>query len=132
MNDFDGASKMLKIAYDICNKDFFLCYYSHYFLQYARLVFVRKYCRLFSVIDVSKLSKLLWLDHLSTDEIQTWVVNAIREIQNWTPSGARDQRNIDARLDVGNNVLYVQVKDTNPLSNCHFCFVQLSMILILV
>ena len=114
VNDFDGASKMLKLAYNVCKEDFFLCYYSHYFLQYARLVFVRKYCRLFSIIDVTRLSKLLWLDHLDTEEIQNWMVNAVREIQSWDFN--KQRKPIDARLDVGNNILYVQVEDTNPLS----------------
>ena len=117
-NDFEGASKMLKIAYKVCKQDFFLCYYSHYFLQYARLVFVRKYCNLYSVINVSRLSKLLCLDHLTNDEIQNWIVNAVRELQSW-PVNKKDQK-IDARLDVINNILYVQPTGINPLSNLFF------------
>ncbi|ETO25071.1 hypothetical protein RFI_12072 [Reticulomyxa filosa] len=101
-NDFDGASKMLEKSIQIIQRDFFLWYYQEYFKEYARLVFFKKYCRLYSRIDVNNLAKLLLMkDEMTTDKIQSWIINAVRTEE------------IDARLDVVKNVVHINFSDTN-------------------
>eukprot|EP01084_Bolivina_argentea_P245812 411465_1 len=103
-NDFNGASVMLGYAMDVIKCDFFLSYYRDYFIQYARTTFLIKYCKLYNRISVKNISKLLLMDRsdMNNDEIQLWLINAIRS------------ENIDAKLDVVENVIYVHFDETNP------------------
>ena len=109
-NDFEKASEMLSLAYKIVSNDYFLSHYRNYILELGRLAFVKKYCRLYSMIDVSNLSKLLLMDNETNTFIQTWLVKAIR------------QENIDARLDVVNNILHVRYSQTNAYVFIFFIF----------
>eukprot|EP00484_Ammonia_sp_Unknown_P022961 CAMPEP_0197034652 /NCGR_PEP_ID=MMETSP1384-20130603/12694_1 /TAXON_ID=29189 /ORGANISM="Ammonia sp." /LENGTH=644 /DNA_ID=CAMNT_0042464603 /DNA_START=91 /DNA_END=2025 /DNA_ORIENTATION=+ len=101
-NDFEGASKMLQSAMDVVRCDFFLAYYQDYFVQYARTTFLIKYCRLYNRISVQNISRLLLMDGMTNDEQQLWLINAIRS------------ENINAKLDVLENVIYVHFNETNP------------------
>ena len=102
-NDFEGASIMLAHAMDVIKFDFFLAFYQDYFLQYARTTFLIKYCRLYNRISVKNIAKLLLMDRtMSNDQIQLWLINAIRS------------ESIVAKLDVLENVIYVHFDETNP------------------
>lgn len=103
-NDFAGASKMLESAMALIRCDFFLSYYEHYFLQFARSTFLYKYCRLYNRISVDSVARLLLMDkELDRDEIQLWLINAIRS-----------EDSVHAKLDVVQNVIYVHFAETNP------------------
>lgn len=108
-NDFESASIMLESAMKIVCSDFFLSYYRNYFLEYARNAFVKKYCCLYSIINVEHLARLLLMvvdeegeDGWSMDGIQQWLINALK------------MEKIEARLDVVNNILYVGFEQSNP------------------
>jgi len=105
-NDFEGASRMLRRAMELIRGDFFLSYYEHYFLQFARTTFLYKYCRLYNRISVDSVARLLLMDEdedLTRDEIQLWLINAIR-----------CEESVHAKLDVVQNVIYVHFEETNP------------------
>ncbi len=107
-NDFEGASQMLKEAMDkVLSKDFFLWYWQDFFLENARLVFLKKYCRLYSRICLTKLASLLLMEDYAPDALQSWVVNAVKE------------EGINARLDVVKDVLFVKFGpgESNPFNS---------------
>ena len=93
---------MLSYCIDVIKHDFFLSYYQNYFIQYARTTFLIKYCRLFRRIRVKNIAKLLLMDDLPDEQQQLWLINAIRT------------ENINAKLDVVENVIYVHFNETNP------------------
>ena len=104
-HDFEGASRMLRYAMDVVKCDFFLAFYQDYFRQYARTTFLYRYCRLYSRISVDSLSRLLLMEGMSREEIQLWLIQAIREEES-----LRNR----AKLDVVENVIYVYFEGTNP------------------
>lgn len=110
-HNFEGASKMLSYAMDVVKCDFFLAFYQDYFLQYARTTFLYRYCKLYSRISVESLSKLLLMDDMSREEIQLWLINAIRE-----DTAMEEDKNLKnrAKLDVVENVIHVYFEGTNP------------------
>lgn len=117
-HNFEGASKMLVYAMDVVKCDFFLSYYQEYFLQYARTTFLYRYCRMYSRISVDSLSKLLLMEGMSKEDIQLWLIHAIREEES-----LRNQ----AKLDVVENVIYVYFEGTNPYQKMKDHIVQLNM-----
>ena len=101
-NNFIAASKYLNKCIYVIKNDFFLSYYQNQFFQFARLLFFTKYCKLYSRVSVDNLAKLLLLNDESMEEIQNWIVKAIRN----------QEHNIT--LDVENNILHIKFKQSNP------------------
>ena len=86
--DFEAAQKYLKEAANVLAKDYFLRELAKPFLENARLMLFRSYCKIHQTIDLGLLSSKLGMNAV---DAESYIVNLIRNEQEAKIDSAKNQ-----------------------------------------
>lgn len=89
--NFDRAQEMLKEAEDVLANDYFLHGLTAVFMENARLLIFRSYCKIHQCIDLGMMVKKLGLGGNDILKAETWIVNVVRNEQDAKIDSAKNQ-----------------------------------------